>query len=194
MASFAIPADVKACSWCSPDGRYSGRFNPSGKFGLAYEKEAKVRMNPEDWHDTSPLYAARLFVGFNVGNKQMWTMEDLVKLVKRVRIRQVGMPDHSVVYQMGVFTSPKTGKHTTENGGQIIILNLPEFTKPKDKPKEKAIFRAQMVALADNICKEMFQESVIVEMQTNGTRTETIGVISEEAMEKKKKMSTIETD
>jgi len=184
MSSIAIPAEVKEATWASPDGNFSGRFNPCGKFGFAVENPKIIRSNPQWWSDTTPLFAARLFVGFNVGDRPTWTMEDLVKIVKAVRLRQVGKADHTILYQKGVYTSKKPGKQkpVTEEGGQIIILNLAEFVKPKDKGRVKEVFRKQMVALADTIIEQMQQEMVIVEIQKDGMRIESIGVLSKEAI------------
>jgi hypothetical protein len=191
MSSIAIPVEITEATWCSPDGKFSGRYNPSGKFGFAYDDPKIVRSNPEWWSDTEPLYASRIFVGFNVGDRPTWTMEDLVRLVKSVRLRQVGKADHTILYQKGVYTSKKSGKQKpiTEEGGQIIILNLKEFMKPKDRKKAKEVFRAQMVSLADRIIEEMHQEMVIVEIQKDGIRVETVGVLSKEAIEKEKQKS-----
>ena len=184
MGSISIPADVSEASWSGSKGKFSGKFNPQGKFIIA--DASKIRNNPEFWNDTDPMFAGRLFVGFNVGDHPKYTMEDLTRIVKRVRIEQVGKGDHSILYQKGVYTSRREGQGpVTEQGGQVIILNLAEYIKPGDHDP-KGSFRAQLVALADTIIVEMEQEEVIIEIQKDGNRVETIGVMSEARIEEEK--------
>lgn len=172
MSSLVIPADVKAADWCSPDGRHKGRFNPYGEIALAYP-----RQNPVSWTDAGPLYSARIFVGFNVDDKPKWTMEDLVKVVKSTRRHQVGIEDHSILYQHGTYTSKKSRKVNDEKGGQVLVLNLPEYQSTLKQ------FRSQMIKLAENIRTNLRQEEVILELQKNGYRIESVGVMSQEAID-----------
>ena len=175
--STAIPANIaKRFSWQSPDGKQRGTFraNPEPP-RFAYkdgERRFSSRKNPADWSSKGPTYSATLFVGFSVGNKPVWTMNDLVSLVKRVRIKQVKHPDSSFVYQKGIYTHESNGMVVTEDGAQVIILNVPPMIR------KLSVFRKNMVALAETICREMKQETVIVRIDKNGIAQETIGVIA----------------
>lgn len=174
----AIPTvPVQKFSWQSPDGRQRGTFraNPNHKPTFAYKAGAKrfstARANPAAWADRGPTYAATLFVGFSVGDKPTWTMGYLIALVKKTRIKQVKHPDSSFLYQKGIYTHESGGKVVTEDGAQVIILNVPPMVR---KP---VVFRKHMIRLAETICKDMKQETVIVRIDKNGVHDETIGVI-----------------
>lgn len=175
----AIPHNLaKRFSWQSPDGKQRGTFraNP-GKPKFAYklgEKRfsTKARNNPVHWQEKQVTYSANLFVGFSVGNKPTWTMNDLVKLVKRVRKKQVKHPDSSFVYQRGVYTHESDGTVVTEDAAQVILLNVAPMKR------KIGVFRSQVIRLAEIICEEMQQETVIVRIDKNGITDETIGVIA----------------
>jgi hypothetical protein len=111
---------------------------------------------------------ARLFVGFNVGEKPKYTMDDIVALVMRKR---VPIPDASFVSQRGIYTSQITGQVVQEEGAQVIIILGATVTRAV-----VAAFEDEMVALAETICHDMQQEMVIVELQRNGVVKQTIWV------------------
>lgn len=181
--AIAIPhALSKHFSWESPDKSKQGTFraNP-GKPVFAYkagEQRFAVRNNPIDWESgKEPTYSANLFVGFSVKNKPVWTMNDLVKLVKEVRRRQVKHPDSSFIYQRGVYTHLKKEKGdkqyvVTEDGAQVILLNVVPMKK------NFALFRKHVIRLAEIICERLEQDTVIVRIDKNGIAEETIGVIA----------------
>lgn len=145
-----------------------GHFRPRGKVRFV-----GPRVNPEDW-SSKVTWAARLFVGFNVGDEERYTVDDLVKIVQ-VDPYFGGKPAASFVAQVGLYTSRTNGYTTRENGAQVIILNLAE--KDDGSRYTVAQFRAVMVGLAERICDEMEQEEVIVEIQRNGIAREVIGVV-----------------
>jgi hypothetical protein len=174
----AIPTvPVKKFSWQSPDGKQRGTFraNPDSKPVFAYKagerRFSTARANPAAWADKGPTYTATLFVGFSVGDKPTWTMDYLIRLVKRVRIKQVKHPDSSFLYQKGIYTHESNGKVVTEDGAQAIILNVPPMVR------KHVVFRRHMIKLAETICRDMKQETVILRIDKNGVLDETIGVI-----------------
>jgi len=162
----AVPADTRRFSWRSPHGS-GGSFEPNGRMTLEGRHD-DFEENPAGWTSRQPIYAARIFVGFNVGPKPRWSMSDVVKIVKRIRKEQVGSPDATFLYQRGLYTSRRDASVVDETGAQIIILNLAGAGVRE--------FRAQMIALAEEIATKLRQEEVIVEIQRGGLSKETIGV------------------
>jgi hypothetical protein len=160
-----IPADTRRFAWRNPRGEV-GFFTPNGR--VTEHGRGDFLENPAGWTSRSPIYAARIFVGFNVGHRARWSMEDVVRIVKRVRKAQVGTPDATFLYQRGLYTSKRDESVVDEKGAQIIILNLSGAT-----PKQ---FRLQMIALGEEIATKLRQEEVIVEIQRGGVSKETIGV------------------
>jgi hypothetical protein len=160
-----VPADTRRFSWRNPRGDV-GFFQPNG--GMTRVGDADLESNPTGWSSRSPIYAARIFVGFNVGPKPRWAMTDVVRIVKRIRKKQVGSPDATFLYQRGLYTSKKDDSVVDEKGAQIIILNLIGASVPE--------FRAQMLELAEEIATKLKQEEVIVEIQRGGISKETVGV------------------
>lgn len=161
-----VPADTRRFSWRSPSGK-TGSFRPNGPMTLE-GRRADFAENPTGWSSRAPIYAARIFVGFNVGPRPRWTMSDVVQIVKRVRKGQVGSPDATFLYQRGLYTSKEDRSVVDEKGAQIIILNLSGATVKE--------FRAQMIELGEEIAEKLRQEEVIVEIQKGGVSKETIGI------------------
>jgi hypothetical protein len=128
--------------------------------------ETSYRRNPEAW-DTKTTLAARIFVGFNVGDTPTYKLDDLVKVTSKIRLEQ-GKPNASFLAQKGIYQHKDGTGIVTEDSGQIIIIDV--WSTPK-----KA-FRAEMIELAETIARRMHQEEVVVELQKNGVTQETIGV------------------
>jgi len=161
-----VPADTRRFSWRSPGGK-TGSFRPNGRMTLE-GRGADFTENPAGWSSRAPIYAARIFVGFNVGPRPRWSMGDVVQIVKRVRKGQVGSPDATFLYQRGLYTSKEDSSIVDEKGAQIIILNLSGATVKE--------FRRQMIELGEEIATKLRQEEVIVEIQKGGVSKETIGI------------------
>lgn len=164
-ARIALPAELREVRWGSPDGKTRGHFKPNGKPRVL----ASSRLLTPNWRSKDAPWAARLLVGFNVGEIPTYEMEDLIALVRRVREKQGAPLDSSFVYQKGIYTHHDGHGVVTEDGAQVIILNL-------DPGTSREVFEAQMIELANVIVGEMGQETVIVEMQRGGVVQETIGV------------------
>ncbi len=177
--SIVVPACTARFSW-RRSTEY-GYFEPNGRLTITRGGTAALRPNPKRWGGTSPIYAARLFVGFNVDDRPRWEMDDVVAIVRRMREQQVGNPSSTFLYQRGIYAHQKAAGAerlvADEEGAQIIILNLPELgVSVRD-------FRAQMIELAEAIAEQLEQEEVIVEIQRGGISKETMGVgpVQEEA-------------
>jgi len=163
----AVPADTRRFRWRNPRGAAAGAFEPNGRLTLVGGSRA-LEQNPAGWTTRQPVYAARVFVGFNVGARPRWAMSDVVRIVKRVRVAQVGAPDATFLYQRGLYTSKKDDSVVDEKGAQVIVLNLAGASASE--------WRTQMIALAEELATKLKQEEVIVEIQRGGISKETIGV------------------
>lgn len=139
-------------------GRHWGFFYPQGKL--------TVIDNPPIWKEARP-WAARLIVGFNVGRRPRWKLADLLPIVKRVRTRQSGDPAATFLAQKGIYKHARSGLVVTENGAQVFIIA--HRTTP-------AIFRRQMIALAETIARELRQAEVVLELQHGGITREVMGI------------------
>lgn len=160
-----VPADTRRFHWKSPTG--PGSFRPNGELTVE-ARGSNFLENPTGWSTRQPMYAARIFVGFNVGQRPRWKMDDAVRIVKRVRKAQVGAPDATFLYQRGLYTSTQDKSLVDEKGAQIILLNLAGASAKE--------FRAQMIELGEELATVLKQESVIVEIQKGGVSKETIGI------------------
>jgi len=163
MPVYIVPADTRAVSWPTRDGKARNAFHPGGK---KYWKH--FRPNRTEWR-TKDVWAARLFVGFNVGETPVYTIQDLMDVVREVRQKQVGDPSSSFVTQKGLYLHRDTGQLVKEPGAQVIIINL------SSTPEQ---FEKEMIALAEEIAERLNQEEVILEMQHNGISQETLGISS----------------
>jgi hypothetical protein len=121
------------------------------------------------------MLAARIFVGFSVGHDAVYSMDDVIPLVKRVRMKQGVPPDASFLYQRGMYTHADGSGTVTEDGAQIVLLNLSGASQEE--------FTNQMIELANVIREELQQESVIIEIQSKGIVQEVIGVTETETEE-----------
>lgn len=157
-------ANIGHAHWVSPNGRSVGQFRPNGKAVLV---GVGAEPNP-GWSSTKPIYAARLFVGFSVGQKPRWKLDDLIRIVTKLRKQQDKQLDSSFLAQKGIYTSRISGDVVVEDGAQVLLLNL-DGSKLAD-------FEADMTSLAEGVAKAMKQEEVIVEIQKGGITKKTMGV------------------
>jgi hypothetical protein len=164
-----IPAHTGVASWSHPTGA-EGRFRPNGKLELI--TSADMRPNVSTWRSAgNQTMAARLFVGFNVGGKPRWTMEDLIRVVRGARVAQHQRQDASFVAQKGIYTHTAPGrspKIIEEKGAQVILIRMP------DEPE--GAFRGHMVELAEAIADRLKQAEVVLELQRGGIVQEVMGV------------------
>lgn len=133
------------------------------------------RRNPVAWPknvDEDPnAMKALLFVGFAVGDGAVtWKMSNLIAIVRAHRAAAGRDPSASFIGQRGVYRSKKgTQAIVEEDGAQVVIFPMDGETL-KD-------FQADMIVLAEHICREMKQEEVIVEIQRNGAVVRLMGVV-----------------
>lgn len=165
-----VPANTGASSWSHPSG-IDGQFRPNGKLELIVDPDA-ARPNPSTWKSSgNRTMAARLFVGFNVGNKPTWSMGDLVHIVRRVRAAQHQRQDASFVAQKGIYTHASPGKKAKiieEKGAQVVLIRMPGETE--------SAFRQHTIELAEQIASSMKQAEVVLELQRGGVVQEVMGV------------------
>lgn len=107
---------------------------------------------------------ARLFVGLSVGQRARWSIDDVIRITRRVRQRQTGDPSSTFIAQKGIFKG-RGDKVVEEDSVQIMILYF---------GKKPAQFEKHMEQLALELVKKLKQEVVYVEMQRNGIRTSTL--------------------
>ena len=135
----------------SRSGRPRGWFKPTGA----------LRPNRTRWVTTEPVQAARIFVGFSVGEEPTWRMQDVVDLVREIRQEQGERPAASFVFQKGIYAhEDREGMVVEEDGAQVIVLNL------TDKAERR--FESEIEALATKLATELKQEEVIVDFQRGG--------------------------
>lgn len=158
-----IPANLRPSSWTRVDGRHCV-FQPHGRRG-----QVGLFPNRQVW-ESDETWAARLFVGFNVGPRTVHDMDDLVAIVRAVRERQTGNPSSSFLYQRGIYRH-HDGAVVDEPGAQVIIINM---------GATPAQFRRDMIDLAEAIAVALTQEEVVVELQKNGVMSAVMGVAAGE--------------
>lgn len=106
--------------------------------------------------------SARIFLGFNVGDKPTYSIDDVVEMVKKYRAAQGQDPDATFFATKGLYTERRVGSKSrliTENGCQIVILNFGQ----KDEE-----FEEEMSDLCERLCRKMKQDKVFLEFQKNG--------------------------
>ncbi len=150
-----IPADTRRALWKAPHGM--GSFEPIGK--KIYVEDAQPNMSSK-WKSHKDINAARIFVGFNVGGEPRWKIDDLIAIVTGARKVKGRVPDASYVAQKGVYTSKISGEEVTEEGAQLIIIDMHELSLDA--------WEEEMMDLAETICRTLKQEEVVLEIQVNG--------------------------
>jgi hypothetical protein len=145
-----------------PNGKFHGR----GTGGRLLANE--VAGDFIKWSSSAPMLSARLFVGFNVGEKPRWTLADLMALVRRVLEQQTGDPSSTFIAQRGFYLHRDTRYVVEEDGAQVVIF--PDSDEPRDS------FEARMVELARVIAADMQQAEVIVDISRGGISQQAYGV------------------
>jgi hypothetical protein len=122
----------------------------------------------EDWGPGG--LAARIFVGLNVGEKPTYTINDVVKATKEIRLQQGALPDATFIAQKGLYTEPaaRGGHLITENSVQIIIFDTEGLSLDA--------FGEKVVQLARGLRERFDQDSVIVELQEGGVSKKVLSV------------------
>jgi hypothetical protein len=154
----------------------SGRvrhFRPEGKIYAVTDtgrrvaaSEYRKKRNPIDRIGDGG-YAARIFVGLNVGKETKWTIDDVIRIVVKTRKAQKRVPDASIIAQSGIYQD-KTGDLVVEPSVQIVIIDL--------AGTPKAAFLKEMKRLAELLRKQLQQETVILEIQKSGVSEDVYSV------------------
>jgi hypothetical protein len=151
--------DTARAEFYSRNGKLLGWFRPTGA----------LRPNRTRWVTTEPMQAARIFVGFSVGEEPTWSMRDVMDLVREIRQEQGESPAASFVFQKGIYAhEDREGMVVEEDGAQVIVLNL------TGDPERG--FERQMETLATKLATGLRQEEVIVDFQRGGLSYKTMGV------------------
>ncbi len=163
MPSF--PANPGPATWGGPR---PGSFRPLGAPVYVPERASLGEaLEAVEWRSRETL-AARLFVGFSVGSVPTYSLQDLIDIVREARERDTpDDPSASFIAQRGIYRY-RAGDVVEEDGGQVIVIDT------QGLPPER--FEAQVVGLAEEICRRMRQELVVVELQKNGLVVQTLGV------------------
>lgn len=157
MASY--PCNPGLFEW---GGNYGGSFRPKGKVVASPDNLGRTAWTADD------TLAARIIVGFNVGENPRYDLDDLMVIVRRVREAQTGDPSASFISQRGIYKhQDPTHGVVQEDGGQVLIIDMGESA---------GAFEKHMIELAETIAREMQQEMVILEIQRNGVTERTHGI------------------
>ncbi len=105
---------------------------------------------------------ARLFVGFNVGDKPVWRTGQVYLLAYILRDRQIkksgkGAPAFTLYLGVGAF--PGGAVVASEHSAQLVFIN---FSQKGDA------FIREMFELAQMLAENLHQESVLIEVQRQG--------------------------
>ena len=129
-------------------------FRPNGKL---YRVGPDIMTNP--FFEGGKL-SARLIFGFNVGDTPTYDLNDLMRITL-LTLRQLGQPEGATfLAQKGQFAGGPGTVPTTEEGGQVIIIDFAERSKEK--------FSKDMAELADIVRQKMSQYSCLIELQQSG--------------------------
>jgi len=166
MAKY-IPANTGFFTWTVPErfGGGGGSFRPNGKIRFHGNwKNRDSKENPEEWWDAGGL-SARFFLGFNVGDKPTYSVDDAIPVVRDELERLLGNPSSSFITQKGIYKSKITGNVVEEDGVQIVVFDETGHSNSEWKTK--------MAELAKTLVREFQQEAVFVQLQKNGQQIST---------------------
>ena len=167
-----IHANPGVARWHGPRGYW--RPAPGARKVFVGDFRAQNPARTPRW-ESKVTWAARLFVGCNVGDVPTWTLDHVVKFVKKHYSRPSRPGDSykgaSFVAQRGLWPSEKKkGRRLIEEDSiQVILIN----TDPKTSTKA---FQNQAFDLAQLAARVFDQDQVILEFQRNGITVKTMGV------------------
>lgn len=125
-------------------------FGDVSRFDLHENRRQRIEVVP---------LTARLFVGLNVGQEPTYSVDDVVRVTKRIRKAQGEVPDSSFLLQKGLFTDEVTAATVEENSVQVVIF---------DFGGDEVKFEDEMGELAETLARELQQQVVFVELQRKG--------------------------
>ena len=160
----SYPVNLGPASYGGPN---PGTFRPHGKLveisvenlaGIAWESKAKAG---------KPIRSARIIVGLSVGKRATWEPRHVIDIVKEVRVRQVENPSASFLVQQGIYQY-HSKEVVEEDSVQVAIIDTVGI--------QAKVFEAQMVELAEALASRLRQETVILDIQTNGITKKVLGI------------------
>lgn len=150
-------------------------FEPSGEvyeIGDVSRLRTTRQSNPIT-KDTDPALSARIFVGLSVDGVPTYSIDDVLKIVKKMRLAQLrrvgGDPGASFLLQRGLYkyTRGKSkGKTIPEDSVQVVILRISAESDGK--------FEANVGKIAEALAHKLKQEAVYAELQRDGVRYATL--------------------
>jgi len=151
-------------------------FEPHGKvyeIGDVSALRHSTRQGNPVTRDTDPALSARIFVGLSVDGVPTYSVDDVLKIVKKMRLAQLrrigGDPGASFLLQRGLYkyTRGKSkGKTIPEDSVQVVILRLSAENDQK--------FEQNVGKIAETLAGKLRQEAVYAELQRDGVRYATL--------------------
>lgn len=155
-----IPANLGRLEVLLLDGWFT--FRPNGPVTIAAIGPRRNPLVPTG--DTESIHGARLIVGLAVGGVPTWEDNDVIKIVKRVRLAQLRRhgtyrSGATVISQRGLYLTDKLEED--ERSVQVVILNTVAGVAQKE-------FHKEMIELGEELCLQLKQDSVLYERQRDG--------------------------
>lgn len=189
--TIAVPCNYRSKAVWRPNPRSCGSFTPTGSVHMINPAVLRTRLNPGAiWGKTGP-WSVRIFVGLSVNYTPTYTVDAVVKLVTKIRHRQLlprvretkiaegkrksllyrpmAKADASFLYQKGIYEHRDGSRVVSEDSVQIIVLNV-------DENEPVNVFRVNMLKLAEELRIALHQEQVILQFQKAGAEKETVGL------------------
>jgi hypothetical protein len=137
-----------------------GAFLPHGR---------TVYDNPEHIPYGKGSFQGSLIVGLtSADGSTLYDAKDVVNLVKKLRMEQIGDPGASIVHQLGLYKHRESGEIVTEESVRVYILHLTDETRDQ--------FQKNIMHLADRLVLALHQNEVIVEFSNRGLVKHVFGV------------------
>jgi len=154
----------------NPETGESFTFKPTGE-----KIVVGATPNPPGWTFDEPPLTATIFVGLSVGEKKLWTYDDLIQAVVEYLRGRDKPVDGSFVIQKGTYTSEAEatkGQLVIEDSSQVVIMSTGGW--PNDES-----FIEDMRGIGEHLIHRLLQEKVYVAISRGGAFVVTYEVISE---------------
>ncbi len=167
--TFKAVVDGKIVRWTPKSSLTLIASQSAAEEGLSLDRE--VHANPSgkaaktEWR-TAPMVSesARLFIGFNVGDRPLWRAGEVYLLTFLLREKQLieagGKGNPAFSYYVGIGAFASIGQPVAaEKSAQIVFLNFDQNSND---------FFDSMIDLAEDVGAWLSQESVLVELSKQG--------------------------
>lgn len=125
--------------------------------------------NPIAWTGDNNTQFGRVIVGFNVGRRPTWNIDDLEREWHEFAQERNFPRGVTIVPQRGAFVDDETGDVIQEDGATLTVLNI------MDKVP-RGTFAKFMQRFGEHLAEAFRQKEVIVQIGTGSTATDTWGV------------------